>query len=121
MPEPHHSHCFEGEYATSCKYGEDATCPARPMPEQDKSDELDNIHEWAQANGINGLTNHDELSVDLYRLRAGIETIINQRLDEFAAELNEQLDNGRFLAPTKAKTIIDATLAKFKEGEQTNG
>ena len=27
----HLSHCFQGEYKDSCKYGEDETCPARPI------------------------------------------------------------------------------------------
>ena len=27
----HLRHCFQGEHATNCKYGEDETCPARPI------------------------------------------------------------------------------------------
>ena len=30
----HLSHCYQGEYQSGCKYGEDETCPARPSTER---------------------------------------------------------------------------------------
>lgn len=37
MDRVHLAHCFQGEYADSCKYDEDATCPARRHAEPEAS------------------------------------------------------------------------------------
>ena len=38
----HLAHCFQGEYKTTCKYGEDETCPARSsdIDEVDEDDPM---------------------------------------------------------------------------------
>jgi len=32
----HLNHCYQGEYKTNCKYGEDDTCPAKPKKEAEE-------------------------------------------------------------------------------------